>query len=147
MLEVSNKNSASNAIYMLIVFDVCVCVCVCVCDRYPGFVIWLNYEVVGFQPRSKITTVLDSVAYCSVFTPCPPCYYSPWLRHHTGSFTHLVFYRLRTSIYIYCTRSSANLGISRLRPSIIDFLICFPTVTPGPYCVYLSPRCLLLSSQ
>ena len=37
-----------------------------VCNWSPGCVIWLNYDVVGFQPWSVITTTLDSVAYCNV---------------------------------------------------------------------------------
>ena len=37
--------------------------CLCVCNRYLGCVIWNNYEMVGFQPRSGNITDLDPVSY------------------------------------------------------------------------------------
>ena len=63
--------------------------CCCGFLRSPEWAIWLNYEVVEFQPCSGIATVLDSVAYCYVHLPCLPCYYSVRHSYHTRSFTHL----------------------------------------------------------
>ena len=82
----------------------------CVCNWSPGYVILPNYEVMGFQPWSGITTPLVYVACCCVpFTcllffyiclpipsifSCPPpsrlmCLTYLQLCHRTGSSDHL----------------------------------------------------------
>ena len=48
------------------VFFMWLCVCVFV-NWSPDWEIWPNYEVVEFQPRSGIATVVDSVAFIKVY--------------------------------------------------------------------------------
>ena len=48
----------------------------CVCNWSQGYVIWPNYEVVGFQPWSGISTPLVSVACWNAPFTCLLCFYS-----------------------------------------------------------------------
>ena len=105
---------------------------VCVCNWFPGCVILPNHEVVGFHPRSRITTDLDSVDYCYVSTHCIPFYSSHQLIHRKEYSTHLDIIHLHFSISSHRTRSSSHLGVARLHPSIIDFSIYCPLYYPWP---------------
>ena len=93
--------------------------CVCVCNQSLGCVIWPNYEVVEFQPRSWITTALYSVAYWCVPLPFLSCYYSPHLTRHTRSFSHQVVNRLHPRISTYRKRSSSHLSVAHICTSIL----------------------------
>ena len=55
-------------------------VCVCV-HRYLDWSTWPNYEVVEFQPRSDIDTVLDTVDsdYNLFHSPAPPVFAAFWI--------------------------------------------------------------------
>ena len=113
---------------------------VCVCNRYPGCVIWLNYEVVGFQPWSGITEALDYVAYCCVTISCLPWYSSHWLSHRMQASAHLIIVRLLPNISSHCTSSYVHLGVARLLPRISDFLLFCPRFyLQTLLCVPLSP--------
>ena len=70
---------------------------VCV-NRSLDCEVWPNYEVVEFQPRSVIVTVLESVAYCYVFLPWLPWYHSSHIIFHTSSSSHPGVAHLHTSI-------------------------------------------------
>ena len=102
-----------------------------------------NYEVVEFQPRSFIATVLDSVAYCYVLLPFLPCYSNPQLSFNTRSFAHLGVANLRPIISTYRMGSTAHPGISRICP-IIPTTRSGSLPSPGSYCVAFHSHFLLL---
>ena len=97
-----------------------------VCNQYPGYLIWTNYEVLGFQPQSDITTALYCVAYCYVPIPRLSWYSSPRLSHRTGSSAHLGVARICPIIFSHLTRSSTHPGIARRNPRISDYPLDCP---------------------
>ena len=66
-----------------------VCVCVCVLTGLQDQVMWLNYEVMGFQASDSDWSIprLCSLLLCTL--PCPSCYYNLNHRCHTSSSAHL----------------------------------------------------------
>ena len=78
------------------------------------------------------TKSLDSVTYCFLHFPSPPCYFIPWLSHHTRSSAHLGVTRLRPSIYSNCMISSSHLGVACLFPSTTNFPLYCPHCYPRP---------------
>ena len=68
-------------------YHICVCVCVRVCVNQSMYCeIWPNYEVVEFQPRSGIATVLESVAFIQLYYRLlPPHLFQPWTKQHTSN--------------------------------------------------------------
>ena len=121
--------------------------CVCVLtglrtEQYYQIMRWWSSN-----PQSRISTVLDSAAYCYVILPCHPCYSSPRRSYHTSSSSHTRVTRLRPRISAYHMRSFAHLGVSRLHPIILTYQSATPPPS-GSYCVTLSPnRLLLLASR
>ena len=113
---------------------------VCV-NRSPECAIWLNYEVVEFQPQSLIDTVLDSFGYCFLLLTSLPCYYILHLSFHMRSSAHVGITCLRPSISSYRTSSTAYPGVSRLHTSIPTTRSTY-LPSPGPNCVTL-PSCPL----
>ena len=66
-----------------------------------------------------ISAVLDSVPYCYILLPCLPYHYIPHLSFYMSSSAHLDVSHIRPRISVYCTRSTAQLGVSCIHPIIL----------------------------
>ena len=113
--------------------------CACVYNRSPVCVIWPNYEVVGFNPCSGITTSLDSVFHCYVPLSFLPWYYYPCFSHHMRSSAHLGVICHRPRISSYPTRLYAHLGVASSHPSIITSCCASPLFSSLVLFGYLAP--------
>ena len=80
-----------------------------------------------------------------VLIPWLPWYSSPHLRFHTSSYNHPGVARLRPSISVYRTRSTAYPGIPYICPIILTTRSASLT-SPGTYCLNLPSCCLLILS-
>ena len=96
--------------------------CVCVCFRPPVRGVYLNYEVLDFQPQTVTPTEPRSVSYCYIFIlvpPCPPLQTTDvLLGDEAPSWTDTP-----STVFLscLCTVSSSHLVITCHCPSILMF--------------------------